>query len=73
MQIERVAKQQNHPLPSDIDFLQIPGLKMEAKQRFSEIQPKTLGQAARIAGITPADVAVLSIWLKKKELTDSLS
>lgn len=70
--IERVAKQENQPLPAGLDFLAIPGLKMEAKQRFSEIQPATLGQAARIAGITPADIAVLSIWLKKQELTRAL-
>lgn len=70
--IERVAKQENQVLPPGIDFLSIPGLKTEAKQRFSEIQPNTLGQAARIAGITPADIAVLSIWLKKRELTESL-
>lgn len=70
--IERVAKQENQVLPSGIDFRSIPGLKTEAKQRFSEIQPNTLGQAARIAGITPADIAVLAIWLKKRELTESL-
>ena len=71
--IERVSKQENQALPAGLDYLSIPGLKTEAKQRFSEIQPATLGQAARIAGITPADVAVLSIWLKKREMSAKLS
>lgn len=70
-QIERLSKQNNAPIPSEIDYHQISGLKMEARQRFSEIKPTTLGQAGRIAGITPADVAVLSIWLKKQELKSS--
>ncbi|MDQ8190829.1 tRNA uridine-5-carboxymethylaminomethyl(34) synthesis enzyme MnmG [Roseibacillus persicicus] len=72
LQIERMAKQENAPLPADLDYHAISGLKMEARQRFSEIRPTTLGQAGRIAGITPADVAVLSIWLKKRELATGL-
>ena len=72
-QIERLAKQENVPLPNDLDYHTITGLKMEARQRFSDIRPTTLGQAGRIAGITPADVAVLSIWLKKRELSQSIS
>lgn len=70
-QIDRLAKQENVSLPSDLDFHAISGLKMEARQRFSEIRPTTLGQAGRIAGITPADLAVLSIWLKKRELAQT--
>lgn len=72
-QIERMAKQENLPLPADLDYHSVTGLKMEARQRFSDIRPTTLGQAGRIAGITPADVAVLSIWLKKRELSQELS
>lgn len=72
-QIDRLAKQENVSLPPDLDYHAISGLKMEARQRFSEIRPTTLGQAGRIAGITPADLAVLSIWLKKRELSQSLA
>jgi tRNA uridine 5-carboxymethylaminomethyl modification enzyme len=43
----------------------ITGLKREAVIRFSEIRPATLGQASRIPGITPADVAILHVWLEK--------
>jgi tRNA uridine 5-carboxymethylaminomethyl modification enzyme len=66
-QIERMAKQESHPLASDLDYFQIEGLKQEAKQLLAEIRPTTLGQASRIGGITPADMAVLAIWLKKQE------
>ncbi len=72
-QIERLSKQENTALPDDLDYESISGLKIEARQRFGEIRPKTLGQAGRIAGITPADVAVLSVWLKKLELAKKVS
>jgi len=48
-------------------------LKAEAKQRFSSIRPRTLGQAARISGITPADVTLLMIWLEKRKKTSAIS
>jgi tRNA uridine 5-carboxymethylaminomethyl modification enzyme len=64
-QVEKMARQEHKRVPSGIDFSQIRGLKTEAQQRFSELQPATLGQAGRIPGITPADVAVLAVWLEK--------
>lgn len=66
-QIERMAKQENNPLPNDLDYTSIEGLKSEAKQLLNEIRPLTLGQASRIGGITPADIAIVSIFLKKKD------
>lgn len=68
-QIDRMARQEARSLPPDLDYLSIAGLKREAQQRLSEIRPQTLGQAARISGITPADIAVLSIWLEKSART----
>lgn len=67
VQIDRMARQEGKKLPSDLDFSAIRGLKKEAQVRFSEIRPATLGQAARIPGITPADVAILVVWLEKLE------
>jgi tRNA uridine 5-carboxymethylaminomethyl modification enzyme len=46
--------------------LTVRGLKREAQVRFSEIRPATLGQAGRIPGITPADIAILMVWLEKR-------
>ncbi len=66
-QIDRMSRQEGRRIPLDIDFTAIPALKKEAQLRFSEIQPETLGQAARIPGITPADIAILTIWLEKRE------
>ena len=64
-QVDRVARQELRPLPAGLDYHAIAGLKREAQHRLSEIRPLTLGQAARISGITPADIALLSIWLEK--------
>jgi tRNA uridine 5-carboxymethylaminomethyl modification enzyme len=67
IQIERMARQEGRRLPSSLDYTTIRGLKKEAQVRFSEIRPATLGQAGRIPGITPADVAMLVVWLEKLE------
>ena len=64
-QIDRMSRQEGKRIPEDIDFTAIPALKKEAQTRFSEIRPETVGQAGRVPGITPADVAILVIWLEK--------
>ena len=66
-QIDRMARQEGKRLPADLDYASIRGLKKEAQVRFTEIRPATLGQAGRIPGITPADVAMLVIWVEKLE------
>lgn len=66
-QIERMARQEGRRLPETLDYTTIRGLKKEAQVRFTEIRPTTLGQAGRIPGITPADVAMLVVWLEKLE------
>ncbi len=66
-QIDRMARQEGKRLPSELDYGSIHGLKKEAQVRFAEIRPATLGQAARIPGITPADIAMLVIWIEKLE------
>jgi len=73
LQIERMARQEGKRLPDDLDYLTIRGLKKEAQIRFTEIRPVTLGQAARIPGITPADVAMLVVWLEKLAREASLA
>ena len=66
-QIDRMARQEGRRLPIELDYDTIRGLKKEAQVRFAEIRPATLGQAGRIPGITPADLAMLVIWLEKLE------
>jgi tRNA uridine 5-carboxymethylaminomethyl modification enzyme len=66
-QINRMARQESRKVPADLDYSAIRGLKKEAQVRFAEIRPMTLGQAGRIPGITPADVAMLAVWLEKRD------
>ena len=54
-------------LPADAPYMDITGLRMEARQKLSAQRPVSLAQAARIPGVSPADVAVLMVWLKKQE------
>jgi tRNA uridine 5-carboxymethylaminomethyl modification enzyme len=65
VQVERMARHEDKRIPADIDYTQIRGLKKEAQVNFTRIRPATLGQASRISGITPADVAILAVWLEK--------
>jgi tRNA uridine 5-carboxymethylaminomethyl modification enzyme len=60
-----VKKLENFVLPQDLDYEKIDHLRAEAKQNLTKFRPYTLGQAARIGGITPADITVLQIYLKK--------
>ena len=62
---ERIRRQEDKRIPADIDYDAIPAMKTEARQRLSRIRPGTVGQASRIPGITPADIALLLVWLKK--------
>ena len=73
LQIERMVRQENRRIPDAMDFMSIRGLKREAQIRFTEIRPATLGQASRIPGITPADVAMLVVWLEKLERESGLA
>ncbi|MES2660318.1 MAG: tRNA uridine-5-carboxymethylaminomethyl(34) synthesis enzyme MnmG [Verrucomicrobiota bacterium] len=66
-QIDRMSRNEGKKLPADLDYATIRGLKKEAQVRFTEIRPATLGQAGRIPGITPADLAMLVVWLEKLE------
>ena len=65
MEVDRFKKQESARIPESIDYQAITGMKNEARQRLSTIRPGTLGQAARISGITPADITLLVIYLKK--------
>ena len=64
--IERAEKLKNKALPSDIDYLSIDGLRLEARQKLDEIRPLNLDQAQRISGVSPADIAVLMVYIKTK-------
>lgn len=63
-QVEQFNKMENKLLPEDCDYMQIHGLRLEARQKLSKIRPKSLGQASRISGVSPSDVSVLIVWLE---------
>lgn len=64
-EIEKAARLEEKRLPPDIDYFSIDGLRLEARQKLDAVRPLNLGQAGRISGVTPADIAVLMVWLKK--------
>jgi tRNA uridine 5-carboxymethylaminomethyl modification enzyme len=66
-QIEKQQRQESQRIPAGLDYDAIPSMRLEARQKLRDYAPETLGQASRISGITPADIAVLSVWMKKKE------
>ena len=66
-QVERARALESKPLPTGTDYTAISGLSLEARQKLTDIQPENLGQAGRITGVSPADIAVLLIWLRQKQ------
>ena len=64
-EVERVARLEDRRLPGDIDYAAIGGFRREAVEHLTRFRPATLGQAARLAGVTPADVAVLMVQLER--------
>jgi tRNA uridine 5-carboxymethylaminomethyl modification enzyme len=68
-QNREVTKRYLQKIPDGLDFARIPALSSETRQKLSAIRPTSLGQAAGISGVTPADVAILSIWLNKNTLS----
>jgi tRNA uridine 5-carboxymethylaminomethyl modification enzyme len=65
-QIERSAQTENKLIPAWVDYTQIVGLRNEARQKLGKFTPRSLGQALRISGITPADVAVLAVHIGRR-------
>ena len=66
-QVEEFKQEESRLLPGDIDYEAIAGLRLEARQKLSEIRPMSIGQAGRISGVSPADIAVLLIWLEQRD------
>ena len=64
-QLEELSRMEDRILPEDIDYNALQGLRIEARQKLSNIRPRSLGQATRISGVSPADAAALMIYLKK--------
>ena len=66
-QVEEFKREENRLLPENMDYEQVTGLRLEARQKLSEIRPMSIGQAGRISGVSPADIAVLLIYLEQRQ------
>ncbi|MBV8607106.1 MAG: tRNA uridine-5-carboxymethylaminomethyl(34) synthesis enzyme MnmG, partial [Singulisphaera sp.] len=64
-QVDRFQRLEHKPLPSDLDYHAIPQLRAEAREKFHHVRPRSLGQAGRISGVNPADIATLLVYLKR--------
>ena len=65
-QVEQFAREEARLLPPDVDYAKISGLRIEAQQKLNDIRPLSVGQASRISGVSPSDIAVLLVWLSQR-------
>ena len=65
-QVEQFRREESRLLPRDLDYEKIQGLRLEARQKLADIRPVSIGQAGRISGVSPADIAVLLIYLEQR-------
>ena len=65
-QVEKFKKMETKLLPEDIDYSSINGLCLEARQKLDKLRPRSIGQASRISGVSPADISVLLIYLQTR-------
>jgi tRNA uridine 5-carboxymethylaminomethyl modification enzyme len=65
-QVEQFKKLEQKKIPETIDYDAVPSLRIEARQKLKEFHPASIGQASRIAGVSPADVSVLLVYLEKR-------
>lgn len=70
-QNRKIERRSDETIPDGLDYNDISGLRSETRQKLANLRPSSIRQAARISGITPSDIAILSIWLSKKELQHS--
>jgi len=64
-QVEEFTRMEQRKLPAGLDYETVPGLRLEARQKLNEIRPENFGQASRISGVSPADIAALMVYLEK--------
>ena len=66
-QVEEFQRLEEKPLPADLDYDAIPGLRLEAREKLRELRPENFGRAGRISGVSPADLAVLMVYTESRK------
>lgn len=70
LEVEKFKTLENKIIPDTFDFSAVPSLRLEASQKLARIRPTTIGQAARISGVSPADIGILVVWLKRSAVAN---
>jgi len=65
IEVEQFINLEGKQIPDTFDYSTVPSLRMEARQKLTKIRPGTIGQASRISGVSPADISILAVWLKR--------
>lgn len=63
--MKKAARMESEKMPKEIDYLTLEGISIEARQKLDKIRPLNLGQASRISGVSPADMSVLMVYVKR--------
>jgi tRNA uridine 5-carboxymethylaminomethyl modification enzyme len=71
LEVRKFKKLEDKAIPDTFDFSTVPSLRLEARQKFAKIRPTTIGHAARISGVSPADISILMVWLKRSAGTSN--
>ena len=64
-QVEELKRLERRAIPAGLDYLSMQGLRLEARQKLDKLRPENLGQASRVSGVSPADIAALMVYLEK--------
>ena len=72
LEVAKMKKLEDKAIPDAFDYSTVPSLRLEARQKFAKIRPTTLGQATRISGVSPADISILMVWLKRSARANGL-
>jgi len=70
LEVEKFRNMEDKRIPDTFDFSTVPSLRLEASQKLTRIRPGTIGQAARISGVSPADIGILLVWLKRNSIVN---
>ena len=69
-EVRKLISLDTKQIPTNFDYATVPSLRNEARQKLTKIRPATIGQASRISGVSPADISILMVWLKRFMTSD---